>query len=136
MSRIIDYQLIFQSDGEDIESLVVSQIADGWQPLGGVAISRYGSLIQAMVRYQDIIKPADFGAVKDSDTPLSDAKIVTYLEFGDTLCLKVLARLQTKFHSRYKSYLSSKDNRHHASATKRAWLDVNKEIRKLQKDAE
>ena len=58
MRRITDYVVITSSKGfENLESLVKENIRLGWQPLGGVAVTKFGDtdesylFVQAMVKY-------------------------------------------------------------------------------------
>ncbi len=47
---------------------------------------------------------------------------------------EALIKLQEKFKSRYESFKILKNHTYTAKAWKRAWLDVNKELRKLKND--
>jgi hypothetical protein len=63
MSKIIDYTLVVSIDNSiEFEKQVVDAIKEGWQPIGGVAVTimtqptdpnntPYQAWVQAMVRY-------------------------------------------------------------------------------------
>lgn len=142
MNKIIDYYIVTSVPCEDITSRVINMIQEDWQPIGGMVYMEEGICVQTMVKYRDVIKPADFGAVKDPEwrgfrRPTADELYRAITEGQDKIKqskpdIEALTRLQTKFHSRYKTYLGSKGKSHHADATKRAWLDVCKELSKLR----
>jgi hypothetical protein len=63
--KITDYLLLEGDDLADLQGLVRHAISEGWQPLGGVAVSVYTwtdrdgyenrvfSYVQALVRYEE-----------------------------------------------------------------------------------
>ncbi len=52
--RIIGYVILYQYSVMDLQNEVKKFIGDGWQPLGGVAVSKQGldMFFQAMVKYE------------------------------------------------------------------------------------
>ena len=48
--NVTDYSLLPARNTTDMNRFVAAAIADGWQPLGGVAVTPDGLLLQAMVK--------------------------------------------------------------------------------------
>lgn len=67
MRKIIDYTVLSSNDTHDLEKLVLGYMANCWQPLGGIAITRATpndimiEYCQAMVRYEPENGPKDGG---------------------------------------------------------------------------
>jgi hypothetical protein len=58
MRKIVDYLIIRTADADHLCAQVVAGIADGWQPLGGIAVDHQW-IIQAMVKYE--AEPRTYG---------------------------------------------------------------------------
>jgi hypothetical protein len=59
--RVAEYMVVTVCNKQEFESLVNRQLKNGWQPLGGVAVSSYDtgwvqSYSQAMAKYEDSAK--------------------------------------------------------------------------------
>lgn len=48
--NVTDYNLLSARNPTDMDAFVAAAIADGWQPLGGVAVTPDGLFVQTMVK--------------------------------------------------------------------------------------
>ena len=54
MSKIVDYQVVQEVYVEDLEKLILAEMKDGWQPIGGASINQ-DYIFQTLVLYEDEI---------------------------------------------------------------------------------
>ena len=59
MSKVVEYQIVIgydpltkQQSLETLTNIVQHRLREGWQPLGGVAVTSSGTFAQAMVKYE------------------------------------------------------------------------------------
>lgn len=54
--KAINYKILRYSLNDSLERAVRDHLAEGWQPLGGIAIDSF-SMLQAMVKYEAPCEP-------------------------------------------------------------------------------